>query len=798
MSDKKNPSLSQGSDFSGKSTANTRFSAKQKSDLGRKLVQELVDSGIPINLQHLLKYKYVSKEEAFQLMGYKYSGWVVPYLDLDGKPYLHDGKPFYRIKPDAGQISEGKYRTMKGAGNRPYFSPLLKEQNLIKDIKGNGNIIFTEGEKKTDSLVSHGFTTIGLAGVWSWTDGRVDKYQLLPELEAISWRGRNVVILFDSDVVLKDQVQQALKELSKALTKKGAKVKVATLPCDLDGTKNGADDFLVKYGREALHKQVLGSARESHDKNKRFIWTDEPIKSHHVAVLASITFRNFYALRPDIGLYKWVGTRWKLLKRKPKDTLLNPLHKWLDGMNWVKRENHHLGSVISQVLATIEHTEWDSNYLMSFKNGTLDINKKEFYRGFHDRKHYLTHSFDFNYSPEAKCPTWIKFLNETFNNNQEKIELLRAAFKWSIFPKENNKKFILERLFDLYGRRGSGKSTVLEILEAVAGGSEACGGFTAASLSKTELFPLIGKKIAYDSDSSGHIKEVGKFNRIISNETVLVKELFFNETHERLNVVCWRAFNDNQSASGGGVEGLARRLVTFKFDNVPKKINTNLLNELLNEIEGIFWWCWSMDDNLMFDVLKNIGNCSEIAEANIENMLENQPVVQFIFDYANDQPIEVNATDLYKQFISWSDEVGIHSIKQTKFGRELKKLKGFVDKGNNVKGVVYKICKKSEINLAEHFGFSINEGLNHSTCRVDQPNPSASNPPIEKKKEKSMNSLNSLVNKNIFKNKKDNSYIKKESKETLQTLQPSIIEDQPATGSSWDTASDDEDPFWNQ
>ena len=39
--------------------------------------------------------------------------------------------------------------------------------------------------------------------------------------------------------------------------------------------------------------------------------------------------------------------------------------------------------------------------------------------------------------------------------------------------------------------------------------------------------------------------------------------------------------------------------------------------------------------------------------------------------------------------------------------------------------------------------------------------------------------------------------IRKTGWETLQTVQPSIIEDQPATGSSWDTASDDEDPFWN-
>ena len=79
MSYKKNNSLRQGSDFSGKSTANTGFSTKQKSNLGRKLVQELIDSGIPEGNQLLLNYKYVSKEEALKLTGHKYCGWVVLY-----------------------------------------------------------------------------------------------------------------------------------------------------------------------------------------------------------------------------------------------------------------------------------------------------------------------------------------------------------------------------------------------------------------------------------------------------------------------------------------------------------------------------------------------------------------------------------------------------------------------------------------------------------------------------------------------------------------------------------------------
>ena len=39
--------------------------------------------------------------------------------------------------------------------------------------------------------------------------------------------------------------------------------------------------------------------------------------------------------------------------------------------------------------------------------------------------------------------------------------------------------------------------------------------------------------------------------------------------------------------------------------------------------------------------------------------------------------------------------------------------------------------------------------------------------------------------------------IVKESKEALQTVQSSIIDEPVATGSTWVTTSEDEDPYWN-
>ena len=132
---------------------------------------ELIKSGIPSEVHHRLSYRQVTREEAYELVGYKLSGWVVPFCDPKGNPYLHKGKPFYRLKPDPEQLKGDdppKYLTQKGAGCRPYFSPLATEQ---KD-KTCKKLLITEGEKKCDALTHHGFPYIALSGVSTWKDKR--------------------------------------------------------------------------------------------------------------------------------------------------------------------------------------------------------------------------------------------------------------------------------------------------------------------------------------------------------------------------------------------------------------------------------------------------------------------------------------------------------------------------------------------------------------------------------------------------------------------------------------------------
>ena len=206
---------------------------------------ELIESGIPKEFHHFLKYQHVTREEAYKLVGYKLSGWVVLFCNLKGNPYLHQGKPFYRIKPEPQQLKDNdlpKYLTSKDAGSRPYFSRLATE----KKYKTCKKLFITEGEKKADSLTHYDFPCIALSGVNSWKDKRSGESKPLPELEALNWKNRQVYLVFDSDIVSKIQVLQALQSFCEFLKGKEAKIFIILLPTELYGEKNGADDFNVE------------------------------------------------------------------------------------------------------------------------------------------------------------------------------------------------------------------------------------------------------------------------------------------------------------------------------------------------------------------------------------------------------------------------------------------------------------------------------------------------------------------------------------------------------------------------
>lgn len=184
----------------------------------------------------------------------------------------------YMIRPDNPRVFDDKdhplgdgtyrqtvlkYEQPRGASNRLDVNPLA----LPGLADPNKDLWFTEGIKKGDSLTSAGLVGVSLpGGVYGFLGKNAHGAStVLADFEHIAWKNgdgapRRVFIVFDSDVMEKQPVKQALKRLAYIIRNKGARVTPVVLPGKLDGGKIGVDDFLANGGTVEQLYQLAGTS----------------------------------------------------------------------------------------------------------------------------------------------------------------------------------------------------------------------------------------------------------------------------------------------------------------------------------------------------------------------------------------------------------------------------------------------------------------------------------------------------------------------------------------------------------
>ena len=759
------------------------------------LTKELLASGIPACIHHHLDYQPVTAEEAKSLVGHRKAGWAVQFRDVHGQPL---SPPFWRLKPNDNGDGP-KYLTKKGAGCRPYLSPLAASGCWLS----TQDLFITEGEKKADALSHHGFSAIGLSGVDAWRDKRSNQSEPIPELLQVQWL-RRVFVVFDSDVTVKVAVRKSLERLCLWLSSLGAVPHIVQLPCELDGTKNGADDFLARYGRDEF-KRLVKVAQPATSKSAsgfKFCWKDVPRGSHDIAVAATPVIRHRFAVRPNVAIYQWSDRCWNRLDERAEVVIVDQLHHWLDGMGWLPdRPTGKMSAIAKDVLARIKHRQWDPENKIAFVNGTLDVARGNLSPTF-DRNDYLTFLFPFKYDPEADCQRWLSFLDETFQGDQQLIHLLRAAIKWTVIPKPDA-AFKWELFFDVFGPRQSGKGTISEVLKSLVGRQ----GFAIARSStfkdRNSLAGLIGKKLALDQDAAGHLSDVGVFNSIVSNEHVEVKLLYKDSTDARLGVVVWRFYNDSPTASGGGQEGMGRRNVTFKINNPVSRPDRSLKHQLQSELAGIFMWAWSMSEPDMDQAFSTRGDIDSVAAASVEAQLDANPALRFLIET---YPTGAKTTGqaIYKKYRDWCEANGNKALAHNRFAQEIKKVQGLVQCRRFSAGFEYQIGNCAAFDWSTHFGFGsvpeVSAGFNPASVHGLAGDPTPQDSLQRNESPEAVQGVQGLPPK-VFKGKeeKEERYIERSSPPTLHTLHSQTELDvmPAAVGSGYDVCADDgDDPHW--
>ena len=119
----------------------------------------------------------------------------------------------YQFRPDEPRMKKGrlvKYETP--AGSRMVLDVHPAARGKIGDP--SVPLFITEGIKKGDALVSRGLCAVAVIGVWNWrVMNEFGGKTALSDWEYVALNGRQVYIVFDSDVMLKPEVYAALVRL---------------------------------------------------------------------------------------------------------------------------------------------------------------------------------------------------------------------------------------------------------------------------------------------------------------------------------------------------------------------------------------------------------------------------------------------------------------------------------------------------------------------------------------------------------------------------------------------------------
>src|SRR5437867_4194378 len=108
-------------------------------------------------------------------------------------------------------------------------------------------------------------------------------------------------------------------------------------------------------------------------------------------------------------------------------------------------------------------TDYNRNtFLLTVGNGTLDLRTGELREA--RPADLITRATDVDYTPGAKCPRWLRFLDEIFDGDNQVIEFVWRAVGYTLTGSTQE-----QCLFILYGDGANGKSTFLEILIGLLG-----------------------------------------------------------------------------------------------------------------------------------------------------------------------------------------------------------------------------------------------------------------------------------------------------------------------------------------
>ena len=219
---------------------------------------------------------------------------------------------------------------------------------------------------------------------------------------------------------------------------------------------------------------------------------------------------------------------------------------------------------------------------LNLENGLYTIDDKEF--GSHMRENFFLHKMPVKFDRDAKCPQFIEFLNQTFENDQQLVNVTAEIFGYCLLGGDP----FLHKAFVLYGSGRNGKSTWLDILKELMGK----GNYASVPMNKLgdpfSAFGLHGKLANITGElPTGKISS-DDFKTVVGGEEIICsakyKDQFSLRVRAKMIFACnlFPVFNDS-------TPGMREKLLFMPFNNYLEEHDRDvkLFSKLKIEMSGI-------------------------------------------------------------------------------------------------------------------------------------------------------------------------------------------------------------------
>lgn len=299
--------------------------------------------------------------------------------------------------------------------------------------------------------------------------------------------------------------------------------------------------------------------------------------------------------KPDYGLTKlhneYVKFFDNLLKEKMRISSKSPHYSVLEKLGTVgQRDLYKYIPSTKKLCRVVNDGDFNSERnLLNLRNGVFNLEKGEL-EDFNP-KYQFTFQMNASFNPEATCPLWLSFLDETFEGNQDLINFVQKSVGYTLSGYTNEKK-----IFICHGKGNTGKTTFIETLQYLMGDFSRT--INPRTLDKStekswELAEIVGKRLLTISETDENFVFSNTVKALSGNSTTLSVEAKYKKPIEITPFVkIWIDTNNKPLLTTGDRGSFLKRLTFIPFFHIvwDNMKDERLSTKLRGEIEGILNW----------------------------------------------------------------------------------------------------------------------------------------------------------------------------------------------------------------